>query len=140
MTTSLNSAQVPRNPHNEFPATNTGSATISAGDVVMFDTANPPTVLAQTAWAVKQCTGAGAIACGVAVDGAVQNAQLRVQYFGLIQVVASGAIAMNAAVVPDTAGQVKTTPGGVPQIGIAASPASASGDTLAILLVLANNA
>lgn len=139
MATALNSAQIPRNPHNDRPCVNTGSATINANDVVQLDTANPITVSGQTGTPVKQAVSGG-YPMGVALETAVQGAQLRVQDYGWIEVVASGAINMGDVVVPDAAGQVKTTGGGAAQLGQALSAAGAIGDTLLVQIQIAKNA
>ncbi len=107
---------------------------------MQLDTANPPSST-QTGIGVKQCVGAGAVPYGVAVDGAAPGVQLRVQRFGLIGVVASGAIAAGATVVPDTSGQVKTSPlGGVAQLGQALNATSSAADPLLVEIDIANNA
>ena len=141
MTDALAGFQLPRNPHPERACVNTSTTvTIAAGDVVMLDTAHGPSAT-QTGIPVIQCTGAGAVPYGVAVDGAAPGAQLRVQRFGLIGVVASGAIAMGATVVPDTAGQVKTSPlGGVAQLGQALNATSSANDILMVEIDISNNA
>lgn len=140
MTDALSGFQLPRNEHAIRACVNLTATAIAVGDVVMLDTGNAPSGT-QTGIPVKQCTGAGAVPYGVAVDAAAQSAQLRVQRFGLIGVVASGAIAMGATVVPDTLGQVKTSPlGGVAQLGQAVSAAGAAGDGVMVEVDISNNA
>jgi hypothetical protein len=139
MTDPLAGFQLPRNPSPIRACVNTGSGSIAAGDVVQVDTTNPPSST-QTGIGVKQCVGAGAYPYGVAIDDAAPGAQLRVQRGGLIGVVASGAISAGAVVAPDTSGQVKTTPGGVPQLGQALNATSSAGDPCLIEIDIANDA
>ena len=148
----LDGFKVPRNPHNDRPYVNTSTTvTINAGDVVVLDTTNN---VAAVEAASPGTSGIGVLQSsvastsaqypiGVAIDKAAPGQQLRVQDYGIVQVVAGATnptIAAGNIISPDLAGQVSTQTAAKPQLGIALSPAAAQGDLLLVQIHPANNA
>jgi len=146
MTAYLNGINVPRLPgfKGELPVVNlSSSVTIFAGSVLKIDASNDPATQfaatpGQVGLAVAEAT-AGTFPVGVAVSDIPPGAQGSMQCDGFIQVQnsAAGSIAVGAVVIPDAAGQVKTTGGaGVPVLGVAWSPGAAQNDQILVQLFI----